>query len=208
MTLHPAAPTGDPVGLFYTWWRGDVLPDLPALPGLEIAASNADTLAAAFPVLDLEEQRNRQLAGHRSYLARVRGEPVAFGWSAHRTAEIGELGVTLQLSDDERYLWDFVTLPDWRGQGIYARMLQTIVAIESDAERFWIGHDLGNRASARGILKAGFQPVNALYLLADGSPLLYAYPEASGRPPVLERAQAAADLLGIPLAGQLPLEPS
>jgi hypothetical protein len=134
--------------------------------------------------------------------------PVAYGWSAHRSAVIGELGITLRLSDGERYLWDFVTLPEWRGRGIYAGMLQAIPAQEADAHRFWIGHDFDNRASARGILKAGFQPVNALYRTAEGRFVLYAYPEVEGRPAVLKRAAAGAEVLGLPLAGQLTTSPS
>jgi GNAT superfamily N-acetyltransferase len=121
---------------------------------------------------------------------------------------IGELGIKLQLASGERYLWDFVTLPDFRGQGIYAGMLQAILATEADAQRFWIGHDFGNVASARGILKAGFQPVNALYREADGRFVLYAYPEVEGRPTVLERAAAGAVVLGLSLAGQLTTSPS
>lgn len=198
----------DPVGLFYAWWRGDAVPALPPIVDLDVLAVDAALLATSFPALDVDEQRRRQAVGHQPYLARVSGQPVAYGWSAHRTAEIGELGVTLQLADGERYLWDFVTLPDWRGRGIYAGMLHTILTAEPNAERFWIGHDFDNRASARGILKAGFQAVNALYLTSNGAPVLFAYPETGVSPPILDRAIAAAALLGLPLVGQLAAPPS
>lgn len=203
-----SVPASNPVGLFYAWWRGDELPVLPPVANLAVVAADTALLAASFPALNPDEQDRRQRAGHQPYLARVSGQPVAYGWSAHRTAEIGELGVTLQLADGERYLWDFVTLPDWRGQGIYAGMLHAILAAEPNAERFWIGHDFDNRASARGILKAGFQPVNALFLTSNGAPVLFAYPETGVSPPVLERAGAAAALLGLPLVGQLAAPPS
>jgi GNAT superfamily N-acetyltransferase len=181
---------------------------LPLIANLDVAAVDAEALSAAFPELNLDEQLHRQDDGHQPYLARLGGVSVAYGWSAHRAAVIGELGIKLQLAAGERYLWDFVTLPDFRGQGIYAGMLQAILATEADAQRLWIGHDFGNVASARGILKAGFQPVNALYREADGRFVLYAYPEVEGRPTVLERAAAGAVVLGLSLAGQLTTSPS
>src|SRR5262249_35635739 len=50
----------------------------------------------------------------------------------------------------------------WRGLGIYPRLLQAILAREAgEAQRFWIGHVRENRASGRGIVKAGFGTIGA-----------------------------------------------
>ncbi|MGH9176090.1 MAG: GNAT family N-acetyltransferase, partial [Vicinamibacterales bacterium] len=87
-------------------------------------------------------------------------------------------------------LWGFVTVPAWRGQGIYSALLQAILCGEA-ADRFWIGHDIGNTASARGILKAGFTSVGAAVQCADG---VLRYRRASDD----ERSRAAQALLGMP----------
>jgi glycosyltransferase involved in cell wall biosynthesis len=72
-------------------------------------------------------------------------------------ASIGELGLEFAIPAGNRYLWDFATLPAWRGIRIYPRLLHVIVNRESiEAERFWIGHVDGNSASGRGIVKAGY----------------------------------------------------
>ena len=106
-------------------------------------------------------------------------------------ASIGELGVEMRIAPNERYLWGLVTLPDWRGQGIYPVLIQAMLRQEADADRFWIGHDVGNDASARGILKAGFVPVGEAYRDADGT-LRYARHRDD------ERARAAQVLLEMP----------
>ena len=180
-----------PVGLLYAWWRGDALPLLPDLPGLTIEPVDADQLLGAVPGLDANDVRRRLAQQHRPYLACVDGVAVGYGWVASRTAEIGELGISLDLSPNERYMWDFVTLPEWRGRGIYPRIIQRMFAQESAAERFWIGHDQPNIASARGILKAGFHLTVELYLESGRSYLLPVGP--------LDRARIAAALLGLPL---------
>lgn len=195
--------SGDPIGLFHTWWRGDPLPDLGAEPGLMIEPVDGDRLTTAMPWLDEREVRDREQQGHRPYLARHKGGPVAYGWSATATASIGELGITLELPPGNRYLWDFVTLPEWRGRRIYPRMLQSIIQHEAEVERFWVGHDYSNVASARGIARAGFCQTGALYRLPDGSfALVPGGTRGDGTPPV-ERTIAAAALLKVPVAGVL-----
>jgi GNAT superfamily N-acetyltransferase len=164
---------------------------LPDLPGLTIDRVDVDQLIGAVSGLDLDDVRRLFARQHYPYLARINGAGVGYGWVASRRAEIGELGVTLTLAPNERYLWDFVTLPEWRGRGIYPRIIQRMLNQESAAERFWIGHDRPNVASARGILKAGFHLTVELYIESGRSYLLPVGP--------LDRARVAAALLGIPL---------
>jgi hypothetical protein len=93
-----------------------------------------------------------------------------------------------------RYLHYFITLSEWRGQGIYPRLLQYILRHESDEnERFWIIHQLSNVASERGIRKAGFCIASKVYFLDTGKLGLVPPPEE------IERAYAGATLLGLPL---------
>jgi hypothetical protein len=184
---------GKPIGLLYTWWIGDSLPDLPPLANFTTEATDNCDLLVELAQLDIEEVVTRMQTGHRPYVARLAGRSVAYGWSAASEASIGEVGIRFTIPPANRYLWDFATLPAWRGRGVYPRLLQAILAAEAGAtERFWIGHDLENIASARGIVKAGFRQVGMLYALVSGGTQLV---------PVgpVEQARAGAALLGVPL---------
>lgn len=155
--------------------------------------STEDTaLLARLSDLTEQEAARRIEAGNHAYVAFVHDNPVAYGWSAWKRAEIGELGVDLLLPEGNRYLWDFYTLPDWRGYGIYPLMLQEIIRREvDDAERFWIGHDRGNIASAKGIERAGFPVIGEVWIEA-GRPVYVPFEP-------VERARIAAELLGLPI---------
>lgn len=183
------------IGILYAWWRGDPIERLAPTPGLAIEPADPGDDLASIDGLNASEARALQHDGHRLYLARLDGETVARGWCATRHASIGELGVDMTLSPTERYLWDFETLPRSRGRGIYIRMLQAILQRETDASRFWIGHDVGNDASARGILRAGFAPVGEVYQRSDGALRYVVTGDA-------ERGRAGSRLLGIPLANE------
>lgn len=180
----------DPFGLFYTWWRGDTLPELSRLPDLSIEPVDDGQADEVGVVLDTREIALRVDQGHHLYIARVAGEVVGWGWSATSTASIGEHGITIALPPRNRYLWDFVTLPEWRGHGIYPHILQAIVAHEGDVERFWVGHDFSNVASGRGILRAGFQLIGELFPRDDGFVLT-----PIDNP---ERTRLGAAILGVP----------
>lgn len=186
-----AVPGGHLVGRFYAWWCGDPLPPVASPSGLTAAPSDDASLAAAATGMDVEEVRERMQRGHRPWIARVGGEVAGWGWVATRQAGISELGIEITLQPDERYLWDFVTPPAWRGRGVYTALLHAILAGEG-ADRYWIGHDEGNTPSARGIEKVGFREVGTARCLADGR-IAFA-PDGPA-----DRAAAAAELLGLPV---------
>jgi GNAT superfamily N-acetyltransferase len=111
--------------------------------------------------------------GHHAYVAYWNDEPAAFGWVATRVAEIGELALAFSIPIGERYLWNFVTLPAFRGRGIYPRLLQWIIEIESIvAERFWIAYAPENHASGAGIARAGFITIAQLSFDGFGQPAI------------------------------------
>ena len=159
------------LGIFYCWWRGDAIPALTLIPDLVIT-EQVELLGASRPidpsVLDPSTIARRKSEGNRLYVAHHRDEPVAWGWNATTNISIGELEIDRPLLDGNRYLWGFVTRPAWRGRGIYSHLLQEILRLDSAANRFWIGHEDGNDASARGILKAGFLPVGEVFQAPDG----------------------------------------
>ena len=183
---------GDFVGPWYVRWPGDELPVLPPVSGFAVAPADDDGILAALAGIALAEVVARRRAGNRPYLARLGGEPVALGWSTGTAVEIGELDLAFTLPPGNRYLWGFVTLPAWRGRGIYPRLLQAILRAEGDEVRAWIGHEPHNDASARGILKAGFGCVGNVFRTSDGSFALT--PTGPG-----EHAEAGAALLGAAL---------
>ncbi len=163
---QPATP-GLFVGPWYAWWPGDPLPALPALPDFAAAPTADDHALAALSGSDDVTLEGRRRADNQPYLATLNGTPVAYGWSASATVEIGELGLTFALPPGDRYLWDFATLPAWRGRGIYPHLLQAILRHGTASQaRHWIGHEPDNLASTRGILKAGFR-LGAALLGAD-----------------------------------------
>ena len=180
-----------------TWWSPDPLPNLTALPGFQAALVGDDPAAnralAALNRLPVAEVRARRVSGHRPYLGLLDEQPVAYGWVATEEASIGELSVTIQLPRGNRYLWDFATLPDFQGRGIYPRQLQAILREESsEADRFWIIFAPENLPSGAGMEHAGLAPVGSLSFREDGG---------VGLAPLgsYERARAGAELLGVPL---------
>lgn len=185
---------GEEAGLLWTWWQGDRLPVLSPLLDFAVEVASDQRLLASLMEAAPEVVAERLQAGHRPYLARLGTIPAAFGWSASGRAGFGGGLVTFQLPEKNRYLYDFVTLPTWRGLGIYPRLLQSIVRKESGTdERFWIIHQSSNTASERGIEKAGFYLVSRVHFLTTGGLALVAVPGMN------ERARAGAAVLSLPL---------
>jgi GNAT superfamily N-acetyltransferase len=149
---------------FATWWRGDALPDLPPLP--ELAARRETDLPLLEPLTRLspEEIERRFQGGHDVYVAYLDGTPAGYGWLARRQGDIHELALSFRMPPGNGYLWDFVTLPEYRGRGVYPHLLQAIIRHEPAIERFWIGFAAGNEASGRGIRKAGFEEIGDMVI--------------------------------------------
>jgi GNAT superfamily N-acetyltransferase len=140
--------------------RDDPMPVLPSTHSLSVRREESAEIMATLQERSAGELWRRFDDGHRAYVASMDGELTAWGWVATRTASIGELGATFSMPESDRYLWNFVTRPSYRGLGIYPRLLEAIVRAESaEAERFWIAYAPENHASGNGIAKAGFHAV-------------------------------------------------
>jgi len=132
----------------------------------------------------------RLLDDHRAYVASIDGIDVAWGWVATATAVISELQSSFDIPKHQRYLWNFVTLSSYRGLGIYPRLLDETVRIESrEADRFWVAYAPENHASGAGIHKAGFQTVAQISFDRHGRPALRM---------LLDDAANPACMLGLP----------
>ncbi len=173
--------------------RNDPVPPMDLMPGLRVLREERDEMMAALQGRTPEEIRGRFDAGHRAYVAWSDEQPAAWGWVATRSADIGELGSTFAIPARERYLWNFVTRPEHRGRGIYPRLLDEIVRVESaDAERFWIAYAPENQASGAGIAKAGFVALAELSFDENGRAALSSI--------LPNGARIASRVLGLPVA--------
>lgn len=176
-----------------TWWVNDPLPTLPTLHNFVVRQATNDAELAALNRISIAEVQSRRAGGHQAYIGYLQGWPVTSGWVARRSASIGELDLAFALPAGDRYLWDFATLPEWQGRGLYPRLLQAIAESEAGAaQRLWIIHAPENLPSGAGMHKAGFELVGQLSYRAEGGVGLAPTGLAA-------RAQAGAALLGVPL---------
>jgi GNAT superfamily N-acetyltransferase len=179
---------------FATFWMEDTLPAIASLPGFTAGTAFDWHELAEINHISHAQVVDRRMNGHRPYVARIYGQPVAYGWLATQKISIGELDINVELPSDDRYLWDFATLPDWQGHGLYPRLLQSILEQEiQNAKRFWIIHAPENLPSGAGMSKAGFDFVGQLSFTLDGKVGLAPYADST------ERARIGANLLQVPL---------
>lgn len=150
-----------------TLWAVD-LPDcgLPPQPApvppsvsiAEIEPEDAGAVAAAMgPEGDLVSVRLAR--GCRCYGAWLGERIVAYGWVSAAPEWIGEVGVNIEPAPGEAYVWNCVTLPGHRRQGLFRALLQTMAAelrLEGMA-RVWIGVVEGT--AERAVADAGFIPI-------------------------------------------------
>jgi RimJ/RimL family protein N-acetyltransferase len=175
---------------FTTFWIEDTLPSIPLLPGFTADPVVDSHELAKINHLSHAKVMDRRNDGHRPYIARMYDQPVAYGWLATSKVSIGKLDINVELPPDDRYLWDFATLPDWQARGLYPRLLQSILDLEiQNAKRFWIIHAPENLPSGAGMSKAGFEFVGQLSFTLDGKVGLAPYSDTT------KRARIGADLL-------------
>lgn len=138
-----------------------------------VSTESVSELAVAMGSDSSTEILKRFESGRRCYAAQLddnpacnigeiqrneRGKFVAYGWVSFNEEFIGELNLCLRLLRGEAYIWDCATLPDFRRNHLYSALLAYIVG-ELRAEKFrrvWIGANLENSISQRGIARAGF----------------------------------------------------
>jgi hypothetical protein len=163
----------------YTLSRAKHLPVVKEPHGLIIEESSDAALLSWLGNTTVEEVTRRLANDHAAFVAYMHGHPAAFGWMARGKATIGELNHSFILPVRHRYLWNFRTLANYRGLGIYPALLQHIIRYESGiADRFWIIHAPENKSSLKGITKAGFRYVGKLYTNADGYAAIETTPSA------------------------------
>jgi GNAT superfamily N-acetyltransferase len=128
-----------------------------------------DLLPALFAIRGYDasaEFIQRFETGRRCYGAWVEGQLAAFGWVSYDDEHIGELNLRIKLLPGEVYVWDCATASRFRGNGLYSALLSYILGELRDQKicRAWIGADLENIPSQKGIARAGFHHIADLVI--------------------------------------------
>lgn len=126
----------------------------------------APALVSSTNSLTLTEITRRIESGRQCYVAWVDGQIAAYGWVSFIEEDIGELNLRIKLLPGESYIWDCATLPAFREKLLYSALLIHILR-ELHAQnicRTWIGADLENVPSQKGIARAGFHHVADLVI--------------------------------------------
>lgn len=86
---------------------------------------------------------------------------VTYGWVALTAEPLGNTGCSFDPPPGDAYLYDFATVPEYRGQGFYPALLRYILGelAGRGLRRAWITTAPGNHASAHSISRAGFTRV-------------------------------------------------
>jgi ribosomal protein S18 acetylase RimI-like enzyme len=131
-------------------------------------------LAVAYRVLDAAawtiqpytshlSERNlfqeRLKRGEQFWTAQHEERIVSYCWATRDPVEIGEVRCMVSPRDDEVYLYDAFTFPEYRGHNLYPALLQRILehSGQQGLRRALIFVLSDNMASIRGVQKAGFR---------------------------------------------------
>jgi RimJ/RimL family protein N-acetyltransferase len=120
---------------------------------------------------DRDEWRQRLERGDQCYAAWVGSELVHYSWVQTRGAHpIASAGIVVPIRERELWIYNCRTSEQHRGQKIYPRTLQHILAehFGAGATTAWIYTAEENIASKRGVERAGFTLVQVLRALRLG----------------------------------------
>lgn len=114
---------------------------------------------------DLVQERLRR--GCRAFLLRRGSEVAAYGWLTAGPEWIGEIGLEIVPGADEAYLWNCVTLPEHRLQGLFKRLVVHVAAAvkEEGYARLWIAGLAGT--AERALEYASFRRIAEITPMAE-----------------------------------------
>ena len=108
------------------------------------------------------EHLRRLRAGSKYYVIDLCGERISSGWLAfNEIFWISEVDMIIDLrNSNTAILYDFETVPDYRGKGWYAKLLHSMIKKNDTDLKLYIIYALNdNQSSNRGIQKAGFNHI-------------------------------------------------
>ncbi|HKT83157.1 MAG TPA: GNAT family N-acetyltransferase [Solirubrobacterales bacterium] len=130
----------------------------------------------------------RLARGCRCFAAFDGERVLGYGWKSTGPEWIGEVGLEISPGAGEAYIWNCVTLPEYRRQGVFRRVL-TRICNDDGLARLWIASLAGTAEGALPLL--GFEPVLTVQgesaepagpLAADGFAVLGLKPGEPVRP--------------------------
>lgn len=111
----------------------------------------------------LETYRRRFAEGEIALLGYKDTDIVINAWLVAGMLRIDELAMEWRIPEQAVAIYDVVTMPAWRGQGIYPEALRRLAGLfDGDVRHLWIYADQKNSASLRGIHKAQYSPVGMI----------------------------------------------
>ncbi|EDM49007.1 N-acetyltransferase [Marinobacter algicola] len=121
--------------------------------------TEARGMESGLPVSSEEFQR-RTRQGNRLYQMHLDNQLVSWGWVAGAGSRIGVLhDLYLTVPEGALYIWDCVTIPEYRGRGCFPRLLEGILCANRPTSTLaLVAVDVRNGASRRALVKAGFRP--------------------------------------------------
>lgn len=114
-------------------------------------------------VQDSSTIRQRLGRGDACYIIAREGKSIGYGWVAHRSFELDEIEWKYSMDEKDYFIYDCFIDKDQRGRGLYPILLKHILGVEKG--RPLIAVDSLNRSSVRGIIKAGFVPLEKITLI-------------------------------------------
>lgn len=160
----------------------------------ELAAPATDLLAAAMGA-DADRIPLRLARGCRCFGACRDGRLAGYGWLSAGPEWIGEAGVEVRPGPGEAYVWNCVTLPADRRNGVFGSLLSHLVAVAraERVRRLWIASAAGGAPGA--VVAAGFAPVLVVdSRLAGPARIIRAAPAPGAARADVEAARAALGL--------------
>jgi ribosomal protein S18 acetylase RimI-like enzyme len=158
----------------------------------EVQPASVAALATAMNQPDATSVQQRFAAGRRCFAAWSDDAIVAYGWLSSGSECVGEMERIIDLPPGEVYIWDCVTLPAFRRQGLYSALL-SFMATTAQAEsvqRVWIGTGVANTPSLHGFANAGFRPaLTVTYARLFRLKLLWYSPANNVAPELVKLAQ-------------------
>ncbi|HEX2912374.1 MAG TPA: GNAT family N-acetyltransferase [Chloroflexia bacterium] len=145
-------------------------------------------------VYEPNDVARRFLRGREVYLGEVTNEDgnaviATYGWIARTTEPLGKSGFAFEPPERHVWLYDFATIPEFRGRGYYPALLRCIVEDlnQQGVRAAWIGTAPGNGKSARSITRAGFSRVLLTRGVIDpsGTSIVFEHKPALGVSPEL-----------------------
>ncbi len=103
-----------------------------------------------------------------------REEVVSYCWMTSNSAPIGEIGKSIILKNREMYLYDAFTEPEFRGNGLFPRILTAILrrGRQEGYQKAFIFALSSNKSSIMAIRRTGFNSFQSVYFLDIDSTIL------------------------------------